>query len=609
MIVRDLLSRQRSGQRKQHPHQFHLAGPISRLTLEEILGNQNGRCTSSSSSSNSTCTSPQHSGCVNTLRFGHRGNSSLLLSGSDDATLKLWDLNGTGRRVDEAEPSRTPIASFDTGHTSNILSACFVRGVSFLASVSMRGEVRLTTTVNKTTLRINDHGNGAYDVQSIPTEPHMFWSCGADGLVRQYDLRSSPRLGAIDIIQTYHPDQPTAFVSMSFNPMNPMHIACGTSSDPIVRIYDRRKLSEFDPSKSAVVYSCGVPHVVNAARTNKRRGRVTSLTYNRNGTELLVSFSHDYVYLFDVSGINRRSSFSSEVILANLASIAGTGAGTNNTSSKKFKVAPSDWSDTGPNSSRQSMNAQHNAGPGARLAVELQDMLSTVFGGQEEEEESSSSSSSSSSSNSNSNSNSSNRETKEETKEDISCIPLEPKTSWIQPHVVYRGHRNCRTICKQTNFYGMNDEVVISGSDCGRIFFWEKKTGKICGVKESDTRVVNCIERRQQDLLLASSGIDHNIKLFSPVGVESTMRVLYQKKSTIERRGASNESGADGSDGLESIESIMQGNEKMLEEQKEGTTVRLPPQLVLRMLVRMRRQQRRESSGAGAEEDEADSED
>jgi len=109
--------------------------------------------------------------------------------------------------------------------------------------------------------------------------------------------------------------------------------------------------------------------------------------------------------------------------------------------------------------------------------------------------------------------------------------------------------------------------------------------------------------------LLASSGIDHNIKLFSPVGVESTMRVLYQKKSTIERRGASNESGADGSDGLESIESIMQGNEKMLEEQKEGTTVRLPPQLVLRMLVRMRRQQRRESSGAGAEEDEADSED
>ena len=32
-----------------------------------------------------------------------------------------------------------------------------------------------------------------------------------------------------------------------------------------------------------------------------RRGRVTSVAYNRTGSELLVSYSHDYVYLFDMA--------------------------------------------------------------------------------------------------------------------------------------------------------------------------------------------------------------------------------------------------------------------------------------------------------------------
>jgi WD repeat-containing protein 42A len=34
-------------------------------------------------------------------------------------------------------------------------------------------------------------------------------------------------------------------------------------------------------------------------------------------------------------------------------------------------------------------------------------------------------------------------------------------------------------IVKGVNFYGPNSEYVISGSDCGNIFIWDKKTEAI----------------------------------------------------------------------------------------------------------------------------------
>jgi WD40 repeat protein len=37
----------------------------------------------------------------------------------------------------------------------------------------------------------------------------------------------------------------------------------------------------------------------------------------------------------------------------------------------------------------------------------------------------------------------------------------------------YRGHRNSATV-KGVSFYGPHSEYVISGSDCGNIFFWSK---------------------------------------------------------------------------------------------------------------------------------------
>ena len=43
---------------------------------------------------------------------------------------------------------------------------------------------------------------------------------------------------------------------------------------------------------------------------------------------------------------------------------------------------------------------------------------------------------------------------------------------------MYAGHRNSQTV-KGVNFMGWSDEWVVSGSDCGHVFIWDKKTGRL----------------------------------------------------------------------------------------------------------------------------------
>lgn len=42
----------------------------------------------------------------------------------------------------------------------------------------------------------------------------------------------------------------------------------------------------------------------------------------------------------------------------------------------------------------------------------------------------------------------------------------------------YQGHRNGATI-KGVNFFGPKSEYVVSGSDCGYVFFWDRNTEAI----------------------------------------------------------------------------------------------------------------------------------
>jgi WD40 repeat protein len=63
------------------------------------------------------------------------------------------------------------------------------------------------------------------------------------------------------------------------------------------------------------------------------------------------------------------------------------------------------------------------------------------------------------------------------------------------------------------NFVGPDDQWVISGSDDGNFFIWDKKSEKLHGIYEGDSTVVNVIEGHPHFPLLATSGIDTSIKV------------------------------------------------------------------------------------------------
>ena len=71
----------------------------------------------------------------------------------------------------------------------------------------------------------------------------------------------------------------------------------------------------------------------------------------------------------------------------------------------------------------------------------------------------------------------------------------------------YRGHCNVKTV-KDANFFGLRDEYVVSGSDSGHLFIWDKDTGEVVNILEGDSQVVNVVQGKL-DLSLPNGVVLH----------------------------------------------------------------------------------------------------
>ncbi|XP_072049225.1 DDB1- and CUL4-associated factor 8-like [Amphiura filiformis] len=86
----------------------------------------------------------------------------------------------------------------------------------------------------------------------------------------------------------------------------------------------------------------------------------------------------------------------------------------------------------------------------------------------------------------------------------------------------YKGHRNNATV-KGVNFYGPRSEFIVSGSDCGHIFLWEKESERIVQYMKGDVGgVINCLESHPSSAVLATSGLDHDVKVWMPTAKETS---------------------------------------------------------------------------------------
>jgi len=77
----------------------------------------------------------------------------------------------------------------------------------------------------------------------------------------------------------------------------------------------------------------------------------------------------------------------------------------------------------------------------------------------------------------------------------------------------YKGHRNKRTI-KDCAWFG--DSYVMSGSDDGHIYGWDLNSEHIVCFLDGDEAVVNCLGVHPSLPILASSGHEHDVKIWEP---------------------------------------------------------------------------------------------
>ncbi|XP_028775803.1 DDB1- and CUL4-associated factor 8 isoform X2 [Neltuma alba] len=333
-----------------------------------------------------------HDGCVNAVEFNSTGD--LLVSGSDDQQVMFWNW-----------ASKTKLFEYPSGHSDNIFQT---RIMPFsddrkIVTSAGDGEVRLghlsdDGTIETTTL--GKHQGSVYKLALEPGSPHVLYSCGEDGFIQHFDLRTSSATKLFRCSSlTGNNKQPSNRIrlnSIVIDSRNPNYFAIG-GSDEYARVYDIRKCQWDGTSNSDRPVNTFCPHHL----IGSNHVHITGLAYS-SLSELLVSYNDELIYLF-----------------------------------------------------------QKNMGLGGSPSSATSEELNT-----------------------------------------------------LQQARVYSGHRNARTV-KGVSFFGPNDEYVLSGSDCGHIFIWKKKDAKLVRLMVGDQHVVNQLEAHPHIPLLATCGIENDVKIWA----------------------------------------------------------------------------------------------
>ncbi|CAK9821540.1 WD and tetratricopeptide repeats protein 1 [Anthophora retusa] len=99
----------------------------------------------------------------------------------------------------------------------------------------------------------------------------------------------------------------------------------------------------------------------------------------------------------------------------------------------------------------------------------------------------------------------------------ISRYECEWRYKTIDYKLRFCGHCNTTTDIKEANFFGNNGQYIVAGSDDGSFFIWDRNTTNIIRVLRGDERIVNCLQPHPSTCLLATSGIDPVVRLWSPL--------------------------------------------------------------------------------------------
>ncbi|KAK7470605.1 hypothetical protein VKT23_002029 [Stygiomarasmius scandens] len=456
-----------------------------------------------------------HAGCVNALSWARDGE--ILLSSGDDTTVQIWRMDPGNITKEYPFVCRSVIS---TGHRANIFNVQMLPYSSRIVTVAGDKEVRVFDVEIPSKYDVNRSEYSSAQcrthtllchqdrVKRIVTEesPNSFLTVAEDRTVRQHDLRTSHRCRSAcptPIVRMKH-----ELSTLASSPLTPYHIVVAGAS-PYGYLFDRRYTGR-DIQKEWGMDSDGLTTCV---RRFGRSGKVENPTRayftgdhitgarmsSENGHEVLLSYSGDGVYLF--STLDDPSSNSDTSNPETPKSSARSGR---QKSPEEEEQLPAYSEDSGD------MNLDEEALPLLeRLGEEDEG------GGGDDDDDS------------------------DDEEEDMDTNPeemFEPGVPVIRPRHRYAGARNVDTV-KDVNFLGPFDEFVVSGSDDGNFFVWNKSTKKLHGIYEGDGSVVNVIEPHPHLPLVAVSGIDCTVKLFAPVRGDSKFSRI-QNAENIMRHNA-----------------------------------------------------------------------
>ncbi|XP_045839443.1 DDB1- and CUL4-associated factor 6 isoform X2 [Meles meles] len=304
-----------------------------------------------------------HDGCVNTICWNETGE--YILSGSDDT--KLVISNPYSRKV---------LTTIRSGHRANIFSAKFLPCTNDKQIVSCSGDgVIFYTNVEQDAetnrqCQFTCHYGTTYEIMTVPNDPYTFLSCGEDGTVRWFDTRIKTSCTKEDCKDDILINCRRAATSVAICPPIPYYLAVGCS-DSSVRIHDRRMLGTRATGNYAGRGTTGMVARFIPSHLNNKSCRVTSLCYSEDGREILVSYSSDYIYLFDPKDDTARElkTPSSEERREELRQPPV----------KRLRLR-GDWSDTGPRARPESERERDGEqSPNVSLMQRMSDMLSRWF--------------------------------------------------------------------------------------------------------------------------------------------------------------------------------------------------------------------------------------
>eukprot|EP00066_Takifugu_rubripes_P017087 XP_011606353.1 PREDICTED: DDB1- and CUL4-associated factor 6 isoform X3 [Takifugu rubripes] len=303
-----------------------------------------------------------HDGCVNTICWNDTGE--YILSGSDDTFLVIS--SPYNKKVKQ---------SIRSGHRTNIFSAKFMPNTNGKEIVSCSGDGIIFYTHTEKSPEYNRqcqftcHYGTAYEIMTVPNDPYTFLSCGEDGTVRWFDLRTKTSCTKEDCKDDILINCRRAATSISISPLVPYYLAVGCS-DSSVRIYDRRMLGTRATGNYTGRGTTGMCVRFVPTHLSNKSCRVTSLCYSEDGQEVLVSYSSDYIYLFDPKDDQAREL-----------------KGPSEERREELRQPPvkrlrlrGDWSDTGPRARPESERERDGEqSPNVSLMQRMSDMLSRWF--------------------------------------------------------------------------------------------------------------------------------------------------------------------------------------------------------------------------------------